>query len=66
MFATIWELQRVFLKKTKLWPESASELYQPSDSRLSAKLVPIFADRGCHVYMHSMNSKYQLITKLSL
>jgi hypothetical protein len=24
-----------------------SELYQPSDSRLSAKLVPTFVDRGC-------------------
>jgi hypothetical protein len=32
-----------------LWPESASELYRPSDHRLSAKLVPTFADRGCHV-----------------
>jgi hypothetical protein len=31
------------------WPESASELYRPSDRRLSAKLVPIFADRGCCV-----------------
>jgi hypothetical protein len=31
------------------WPESASELYQPSDSRLSAKLVPNFADVGCRV-----------------
>jgi hypothetical protein len=28
----------------QLW--SASELYQPSDRRLSAKLVPTFADRG--------------------
>jgi hypothetical protein len=28
------------------WPESASELYRPSDSRLPAKLVPTFADRG--------------------
>jgi hypothetical protein len=28
------------------WPESASELYWPSDRRLSAKLMPIFADRG--------------------
>jgi hypothetical protein len=38
--------------KTRLkipWPESASELYRPSDRRLSAKLVPTFADRGCHV-----------------
>jgi hypothetical protein len=31
------------------WPESASELYPSSDSRLSAKLVPTFADRGYHV-----------------
>jgi hypothetical protein len=28
------------------WPKSASELYRQSDSRLSAKLVPTFADRG--------------------
>jgi hypothetical protein len=28
------------------WPESASELYRPSDRLLSAKLVPTFADRG--------------------
>jgi hypothetical protein len=31
------------------WSESVSELYPPSDRRLSAKLVPTFADRGCHV-----------------
>jgi hypothetical protein len=31
------------------WPESASELYRPSDRRLSAKLVPTFADRGYHM-----------------
>jgi coiled-coil domain-containing protein 55 len=29
-----------------LWAESASKLYQLSDRRLSAKLVPTFADRG--------------------
>jgi hypothetical protein len=28
------------------WPESASELYRQSDSRLSVKLVSSFADRG--------------------
>jgi hypothetical protein len=28
------------------WPEFASELYRASDRRLSAKLVPTFADRG--------------------
>jgi hypothetical protein len=26
------------------WPESESELYLPSERRLSAKLVPTFAD----------------------
>jgi hypothetical protein len=31
------------------WPESASELYRPSNRRLSAKLVPTLADRGCCV-----------------
>jgi CBS-domain-containing membrane protein len=44
-------LVSLFIKKNKEtpWPESASELYRPSDRRLSAKLVPTFADRGCHV-----------------
>jgi hypothetical protein len=39
------------LKKDKqiLWPESASKSYRPSDRRLSAVLVPTFADRGCNV-----------------
>jgi hypothetical protein len=27
----------------------ARELYRPSDRRLSTKLVPTFADSGCHV-----------------
>jgi hypothetical protein len=36
-------------KEKTPWPESKSELYRPRDSRLSAKLVPTFADRGCHV-----------------
>jgi hypothetical protein len=31
------------------WPESSSELYRPSDLRLSANLVSTFADRGCGV-----------------
>jgi hypothetical protein len=35
-------------KKTP-WPESANELYRPSDRRLSAKLVPTFAVIRCHV-----------------
>jgi hypothetical protein len=36
------------IKKTP-WSESASELYRLSDRRLSAKWLPTFADRGCHV-----------------
>jgi hypothetical protein len=36
-------------KKQTPWSESANELYRPNDSRLSAKLLPTFADRGCHV-----------------
>jgi hypothetical protein len=31
------------------WPESASELYWPSDRRMSAKWLPTFADKECHV-----------------
>jgi hypothetical protein len=34
-----------YVKKKPPWPKSASELYRPSDRRLSAKLVPAFADR---------------------
>jgi hypothetical protein len=36
-------------KKKTPWSESASELYRPSDRLLSAKWLPTFADRGCHV-----------------
>jgi hypothetical protein len=38
----------IIIKQTP-WPESTSELHRPSDRRFSAKLVPTFADRGCHV-----------------
>jgi hypothetical protein len=37
------------LNNSTPWPESGSELYRPSDRRLSAKLVPTFSDRGCRV-----------------
>jgi hypothetical protein len=41
---------RRYLSEDKTsWPESASELYRPSDRRLSVKLVPAFADTECHV-----------------
>jgi hypothetical protein len=36
-------------KQQTSWSESVSEPYRPSDRRLSAKSVPTFADRGCHV-----------------
>jgi hypothetical protein len=34
-------------RKQTPWPESARELYRPIDRRLSPKLLPTFADRGC-------------------
>jgi hypothetical protein len=36
-------------KKKTPWFESESELYQPSDRRLTAKRLPTRADRRCHV-----------------
>jgi hypothetical protein len=33
------------LKNKTPWPQSASELYRPSDRRLSAKLMPTFKER---------------------
>jgi hypothetical protein len=36
-------------QKQTAWPEAESELYRTSDSSLSAKLVPTFADGECHV-----------------
>jgi hypothetical protein len=46
-FAESGKLSEV--KKKTPWSESASELYRPSDRPLSAKWLPTFADRGCHV-----------------
>jgi hypothetical protein len=37
------------MKNYTSWPESASELYRPSDLCLLAKIVSNFADRGCRV-----------------
>jgi hypothetical protein len=39
----------VIINKQTPWSESTSELYRPIDRRLSAKWLPTFADRGCHV-----------------
>jgi hypothetical protein len=52
-WSSMWEgnkgiSQGISLKKTT-WSESASELYRPSNRRLSAKWLPTFADKGCHV-----------------
>jgi hypothetical protein len=55
------QLRTVALKKKETkspWPEYASELYRPRDRHLSAKLVPTFADRGCHVV--SVTDPYSL------
>jgi CBS-domain-containing membrane protein len=37
------------ISKQTPWSESTSDIYRPSDRRLSAKLMSTFADRGCHV-----------------
>jgi hypothetical protein len=39
----------IILRKQTPWIESESELYRPSYRRLSANLVPNWADRGCRV-----------------
>jgi hypothetical protein len=47
-----WNFQYTHTLQTKKqtpWSESACELYQPNDRRLSAKWLPTFADTGCHV-----------------
>jgi hypothetical protein len=44
----ILELSRwKLINKQTPWPDSKRELYRPSDNRLSEKLLPTFADRGC-------------------
>jgi hypothetical protein len=48
-YPCFYTVSQSFSEDKTPWPESASELYQPSDRRLSAKLVPTFADRRCHV-----------------
>jgi hypothetical protein len=44
-----WHCTHFWSLKLTLWPESASGLYWQRDRHLSAKLVPTFVDRGCHV-----------------
>jgi hypothetical protein len=40
---------QLLTNKQTPWPESANELYRPSDHRLSANLMPTFAERVCCV-----------------
>jgi hypothetical protein len=42
------EKRILFGVSNQLWPESESEVYRPIYRRLSAKLLPTSADRGCH------------------
>jgi hypothetical protein len=42
------EIYKNILRGKTPWPESASELYRPSNRRLSEKLVSTFEDRGYH------------------
>jgi hypothetical protein len=57
----IYCIQNNVLNNTKKLNSLAlvRELYGPRDRRLSAKLVPTFADRGCHVV--SMTDPYDRI-----
>jgi hypothetical protein len=46
IFGTEYGFAMRFIKlKKSPWPQSAGELYRPSDRRLGAKLVRTFADR---------------------
>jgi hypothetical protein len=51
IFWKVWPVNTLPNTRSKRtpWPESVSELYRPRDRRLSAKLVPTFADRWWHV-----------------
>jgi hypothetical protein len=42
-----WNIKQT--NKQTPWSDSASELYRLSDRRFSAKWLPTFADKGCHV-----------------
>jgi hypothetical protein len=42
-------MKQRYKKSETPWPVSTSELYLPSVRRLSVKLLPTFADRGCRV-----------------
>jgi hypothetical protein len=59
-FSSMYSIAMTEGKKT-LWLESVSELYPSSNCRLSTKLVPTFADGGCHVVsVTSLRPYYRL------
>jgi hypothetical protein len=53
-------------KKQTPWLMSASELCRPSDRRLSAKLVPNLADRGCRVVSATNPDGPQLVINMQI
>jgi hypothetical protein len=59
---------KVIRKKLETsWPKSASELYRTSERRLSAKLVPVFAVRSCHIVsVTDPHRKYSRFSRLEL
>jgi hypothetical protein len=65
MFTPSWVSRGIKeLKFVKhLWPESACKLYWMSNRRLSAKLVPTFADRGCHVVSMTSLRQYSRFSR---
>jgi hypothetical protein len=64
------EYNVLILNYTKLnktpWPESERKLCRPSDRSLSAKLVPTFVDRVCHVVSDGSLRPYSQIYRLEL
>jgi hypothetical protein len=62
----IWLFIRTAIRGWRTpWPESASELYWPIGSSLSAKLVPIFAGAGATWLLFLSSSSSIALTRLS-
>jgi hypothetical protein len=62
--ASIGHTNRCRVLKKTLWPGSTSKLYRPNDRLLSAKLVPTFASRGCHVVSWQIPTPYSRLSRL--
>jgi hypothetical protein len=52
-------MTRIVVQTKTPWPYSTSELYRPSDRRLSAKLVPTFADKGLTENAFKIHQQHQ-------